>query len=340
MADEAWLALGERLREARTQRRLGQESLARTLGVERTAVAKLEAGQRRMSALELMRASDALRVPMSWIVNGPAAAMVSRRPATTDAAIFDVDVRLQETWEQTSLLTDDGHLKPATLPAGLSMNTPEEATAAAADLRRHLGWSDDDPLGPMADVAAEVGLHVVVIDSSIDGASMTPRPGLGVAVLGGRTASGRRRFTCAHEIGHHVLGDEYTPAGSVGDSRDEREARIDTFAAALLLPPEARTATDRQQMIRLAGRYRVSWSLAVGACGRPDVGPTPTRADFVTAGIEIPDDLRIGHRPLIWRQAVLAARDAHDLTDDATLHLMGEPRLTLDDLRPLEEPAW
>lgn len=216
---------------------------------------------------------------------------------------------------------------------------PREVAAAAA-IRDHLGVDDAAPLGPMADVAAALGLHVSVINAPIDGASLSPRVGLGVSVLGDAHPSARRRFTCAHKIGHHLTGDEHTPAGTVGDSRAEREQRINAFAAALLLPPDVRTATTREEMIRLSGTYRVSWSLAVAACGQPEVGQTPVRAEFLAAGIELTDDLEPGHRSMQWRQAVLRARNSADLTDDAALRLLGKPPLTLDDLPAGEEALW
>lgn len=340
VSESEWVAIGERLREARVTRCLGQSELADQLGLERTAITKLESGQRRMTALELVRVADALRVPMSWLVAGPEPAMTSRRSGQDAApAVFDMDVALHETWEQVSLLAQGGHVTSVALPAGLTMGTTEEAERAAERLRAHLGLGRE-PLGGMLDVAAELGLHVVVLDGDVDGASMSPEVGLGVAVLGGRRAPGRRRFTCAHEIGHHVLGDEYVPAGPVGESADGREARIDAFAAAFLLPPAVRTATTRSEMIDLCGRYRVSWRLAVKACAYRGSDVPPTRAEFVAAGLEVPEDLLIGHRSSLWRQAVLAARETHDLTDDAALLMVGEPSLTLDDLPPLRGPEW
>lgn len=343
MVDNGWVAIGERLREARIVRGLGQQQLGDALNLDRTMVAKLETGRRRLTALELLQVAETLRVPMGWLAAGPSPAMVSQRrtgEAPSNAAAFDVDVALHDVWEQLNLLVQGGHLRPSQLTSSMSMDTPQAAVEAAATVRAHLGLTPDLPLGVMADVSADLGLHVVVVDSDVDGASMTPEPGLGVAVLGGTAPSGRRRFTCAHEIGHHVLGDEYNPAGSVGDSRDEREARIDAFAAALLLPPTVCNARTRSEIMQLSSRYRVSWSLAVRACGNPDVGLAPTRADFVAAGLEVPEDLLIGHRSTVWRQAVLAAREARDVTDEAALELLGKPELTLDELSPLPEPGW
>lgn len=339
----AWQEVGSRLREAREVRALNQADLGQALGVDRTALVKIERGDRRMTALELLRAAQTLGVPMDWLAGGEHLAMVSRRRTDADstprAPVFDMDMALHAAWQEVDLLTRDGHLRPAALPAGLGMDTRDAAEAAAAAVRHHLDLGDA-PLPGMADIAARLGLHVQVVDCDVDGASMTPTPGLGAAVIGGRAPAGRRRFTCAHEIGHHVLGDEYSPAGSVGDSRDDREHRIDAFAAALLLPPSVRTATTREEMIDLAGRYRVSWTLAVTACGRPSVGDGPTLAEFIQAGMDVPEDLITGHRSLLWRQAVLAARQDHDITDAAALAMLGEPAMTLDDLPLIEDTTW
>jgi len=62
-----------------------------------------------------------------------------------------------------------------------------------------------------------------------------------VAVVSRRGDPGRRRATAAHELGHLVIGDEYSSDLGVHASRGDREALLDTFAAELLLPSQVLT---------------------------------------------------------------------------------------------------
>jgi transcriptional regulator with XRE-family HTH domain len=57
------------VRECRLAAGLSQDDLAREVGLERTKVAKIEAGDRRVDALELARLSSALGVPMSHFLH-------------------------------------------------------------------------------------------------------------------------------------------------------------------------------------------------------------------------------------------------------------------------------
>jgi Zn-dependent peptidase ImmA (M78 family) len=109
---------------------------------------------------------------------------------------------------------------------------------------------------------------------------------------------GRRRATAAHELGHLVLGNEYSSDLGVHASRADREAHIDAFAAELLLPVSV-FATDaasadpvtRDRLLRVAASYRTSWSLmlkqaaAAGVASIPSrwAQSNPTRAEFLEA---------------------------------------------------------
>lgn len=73
---------------------------------------------------------------------------------------------------------------------------------------------------------------------------------LNKVLISAERPEGRKRFTCAHEIGHHVLGhgtviDEMLECGS--DKKEEQEA--DFFASMLLMPSSAITrALNRFQI--------------------------------------------------------------------------------------------
>lgn len=58
--------LGERLRGAREYVGLKQEDVARHLGIPRSALSHIEAGQRKVDALELARMAKLYQRPVSW----------------------------------------------------------------------------------------------------------------------------------------------------------------------------------------------------------------------------------------------------------------------------------
>ena len=63
--------LGERVREARLAAGLTQDALARAVNTDRAAVARIEAGDRRVSALELFAIADAVDVRPAVLVAPP-----------------------------------------------------------------------------------------------------------------------------------------------------------------------------------------------------------------------------------------------------------------------------
>lgn len=110
------------------------------------------------------------------------------------------------------------------------------AVAKALRLRVRFGVPPDGAIDPI-DFAAGLGIQVHFEPlPSLEGlyvAGRQPR-----IVLGSDRPSGRRNFTCAHEIGHDAHGhgtrvDEYRPEGK---PYDPEEFAADRFAAALLMP--------------------------------------------------------------------------------------------------------
>lgn len=340
-----WSDIGARLREARIASALTQEQLAGRTGLERSALAKVEAGDRRLDALEFSRISAALGLPLAHLVSPPPRAMVSRRAALVeepDAAArarFMIDVALMQHARDVTQLIGTGHLVPVPRPDVGTAADPESARAAARACRTHLDLGQQ-PLGDLASVGERVGLYLLVVDLDVDGASLRDEHH-GVAVLGGLAAPGRRRATAAHELGHHVLGDEYSSDVGVSASRDQREEVIDAFASEFLLPSavverrgHGRAGDDlRAALVGVAGTWRTSWSLVVATAGRAlDVpeqeqrrlrSSEPGRAEFIEVlGREPDEDLPVGATGVQWRSAVLAALRAGDIAPARAVELL------------------
>lgn len=335
----SWEGLGVRVRQARLARQLDQAGLAERIGMERSGLAKVERGTRRLTAMELMVLSQVLSVPMTYFVTESPVAMVSRRTPLQGSASdsertrFLVDLALEQHLADVQQIQQMGLLP--TPSVHVSTTAGADPVALAPEVRRQLDLHAQ-PLGPLADVAAACGLWILVIDGPVEGASITPDVGLGAAVLGEAADPGRRRFTAAHELGHHLLGDEYSSDVGVAASRDERERHIDAFAQELLLPSQvvraalAGVPTEgiRDVMIDISARYRVSWSMACRVArgvlqdsalhwGRP------LRADLIrVTGSTVQPDLEMGQTASAWQQAVLAAHADSLITGARVVELL------------------
>ncbi|WP_159717026.1 helix-turn-helix domain-containing protein [Actinomyces marmotae] len=319
--------LGEQIRRIRQGRGLDQGQLAARCRLERTALSRAESGERKVSALELTRIAEALDVDLIDLVARPSPdARAARRPVGEAATRNEreevqAEIDLDRAWRDLCQLREAGLIEPVPLAFGGSgLGSRQEAQELARRAREHLE-AGSGPLDAMTDVASRLGLWARTTSAQIDGRSLTPEPGLGVAVVGADVDPGRRRTTLAHEIGHHLAGDTYEASGHYAAPR-EAEELVDAFAAELLLPEAAvRRAWDespsRQTLVRLAGEYRVSWSLlmrvAQGAgldLVSTDTTTTPVDADFYRVlGARPQEDVVPPGLPRAWIQACYRAID-------------------------------
>lgn len=246
------------------------------------------------------------------------------------------------------LLIERGHLSLPARPQLGSVADQDQARDLAGRVRDWLSVGDT-PLGPLAEVGERLTQLLLVVDIDADGASVQDDT-FGVAVVGGRAEPGRRRVTAAHEVGHHLLGDESSSDVGIAASRDDREQLVEAFAAELLLP---RSAVEREvegrsgdalrvRLIEVAGRWRTSWSLAVSTASavlslpgderRRLLSTDPTRAEFISVLGESPlPDLGVGETGPAWRRAVLAAFGAGDISGARAVELL-HGLVTEDDL--------
>lgn len=102
-------------------------------------------------------------------------------------------------------------------------------------MRADLGVGPADSLCPF-DAALALGLIVQFAAlPSLEGMYDAEKQAI---VVGSQRPSGRRRFTCAHELGHHVFG-HGTRLDQLHTADNEEEYLADSFAAAFLMPKTA-----------------------------------------------------------------------------------------------------
>ncbi|MGZ3140495.1 helix-turn-helix domain-containing protein [Lentzea chajnantorensis] len=332
--------MGERVRDARIGAGLSQAELGAALSLDRTMIAKIEAGTRKVDALELTRLAAALQVPLDHFLHS-APAVLSRRAELSEDTATDagrqahrLEARLESWVRDVQQLIGLGTLPPRN-PYRFqgAVATEEDARRAALRLRERAGLVLE-PIPTLMDLCEQAGQFVLVTDLPGDGASVLVDDELAVAVVSRSGDPGRRRATAAHELGHMVLGDPYSNDIGVHASLREREAVVDAFAAELLLPSEVvAKANGRQGLVELAARYRTSWSLATrqaqlvdsfdAAEARRWKHRTPTKAELMDAvGWAPQPDLDSVRVPRSYAKAVMAAWKRDLVTSSRAVELM------------------
>jgi transcriptional regulator with XRE-family HTH domain len=360
MAEEdEWRAIGERLRRTRLIAGMSQAELGKPAGLDRTMIAKIEAGTRRISALELTQLSAALGVPTGHLLE-PLPEVVSRRGSAVDedfdSVVAQESGRLEivlATWlSDLRQLIELGVLRPRPL---LASKRPGDSAASARKIalwaREALGCQLN-PIGSMVELCERAGQFVLVAEVPGEGASVIDGD-IAAAVVSLSGDPGRRRATVAHELGHLVLGDEYSNDLGVYASRPDRENVIDAFAAEFLLPSPVlvglgASGISRGQLVEVAARYRVSWSLALRQAVHADVLDLesqramarirPTRSEFLDAlGWAPQPDLESVRVPPGYAHAVLEALRMAAITPSRAVELL-HGQASLSDL-PADDEA-
>ena len=155
-----------------------------------------------------------------------------------------------------------------------------------------------------------------------------------------RGAVAAATVTLAHELGHHVLADEYSPEWVKG-GKSERERLISAFAIHVLVPREAVNARWAElggqsdpwsAAVHLGAEYGVSWTALCGHLASLRVVDQPTYedllrrtprgADFVERGLRLMDEPRAPRVPRSFAAAVVRAYRTHRLGRSRVLQLL------------------
>jgi Zn-dependent peptidase ImmA (M78 family)/DNA-binding XRE family transcriptional regulator len=328
-----------------------QEHLGQRIGVHRSAMARIENGQRQLDALELAGLAEALGRSVAWFVTAPPTLIASHRRATADdRSLVVLEDELEGVARDTELLLEIDELAPPEHPTP-AVESLDDAISAARVARETIGHGEG-PLHDLGRALEGLGLLVFSLDvgSGVGDGAYVRVGDVGVAVLNGEVAAGRRRFNAAHELGHHLIGDEYSADFAVGQSHEDRERLLDAFAIHFLAPNssvhrrwEELTADEgiRSTLIRIAAEYRLSWSAACShACnlGLIDAGRRavlqerrPTTVDYLELGIGFEEELVPPWLPQNFAQAVVRAYRKNKIGADRAVELLRET-ISADDL--------
>lgn len=354
-----WADIGERVRECRIAADMSQEQLAVALNLDRTMIAKIERGVRRVDALELAKLSSVLQVPLVRFL-APPPLVVSRRAELADDTVTDAtrqSYRLEialSTWlADVRQLMEIGEFSPPVIERyPEAIQEASGARRAALWVRNRLGLGLE-PIESLMSVCERLGQLVSVVEAPGEGASLI-EDDLAVAVVSRNGDPGRRRATAAHELGHLIVGDEYSTDIGIHVSRDDRESIIDAFAAEVLLPVEVFRDTvrsgetvKREDLVALAARFRTSWSLTVRQAVEAEVigrntakemrRRNPTRAELMEAvGWAPQPDLDAVRVPPSYAHAVMESYKKSLITASRAVELM-RGQVVIADLQPRED---
>ena len=351
--------LGQRLSEARDLAGMTQESVARAVGLDRSAIVLLEKGQRNLKVPELVQIAKVLGRPLSYFVEPPIPAAVSRRSAPHSAhdSTRALDVELEQFATDTRGLLAQGLISPSDRTEGTRVpRTHQEAESFAAGLRRQVGL-DSDPIVDLGRTCESFGLYSLAASFGTTGPDggcvevATAGGVVGVAVLNGDARSGRRRMTLAHELGHWLFGDAYDTQASL-----QSEQMINSFAIHFLAPrpgvtrvwKERQDWPLRDRALAVGVAFRLSWSAAISQLCNIDLishdemdrlgGTEPKSGDYLRLGLSWDDELQYPYVSPGFVEACLRGYTASQLTGPRTLELL-RGLLTADDLPAVDPPS-
>lgn len=257
--------IGHRLKAARQRAHVSQAELAARLQVTQTAVSYWEAGRRLPGVDDLMKIAEFLDAPLTDLLPGDS----ERRPlgavlrAAADQVQDEALGRALERFAEQAARIPAPHADLSVRAAG-ARDAAEQLLAAAK--------LTGAPPVDVAELARRCGVRVLGFDFAgmVDGLVAQLPDGPAIGLDAGQPNEQRRRFTLAHELGHHLLRhsasfhlDFFDAGGSAGDAPGynwQHERAANEFAANLLMPADlVRRESDRVGAInQLAVAFDVS----------------------------------------------------------------------------------
>ena len=243
-------ALGGRIAAARQRRGLTQDALADALGIHKTAVSKIESGQRKVDSHELAVIAETLEVSVRDLLglrpSGGLLAVAARIGENAEEGDAAVGLRrIRQLIELDHLLTElgfgDGPNRPSIEVSSPTTSDPRTAGRAIAKQARETLNMGDDPIGDFPELierrfGVDVGLEPLAQGLS----GFCVRSGAAALILVSSSLRvGHQRFTTAHELCHQLLEDPQPVVveRDLMTSSTADEVRANTFAAYFLMPP-------------------------------------------------------------------------------------------------------
>lgn len=344
-------SLGRRVAQAREDAGMTQDGLGRAVELDRSAISRLEKGERKLNVPELVQIASVLGRPLSYFVADPVPSVVSRRSDTAHAhsSTRQLDIELEQFSSDVR-----GLLERNLLPARerIIRHIPQDhsgAESTAASIRSHASLGSG-PIIDLGQACEDLGMYTFAAslgERGADGGCVEVEYGtgtVGAAVLNGDVPAGRRRMTLAHELGHWVFGDAYDSEVSISSER-----MINSFAIHFLAPRagvtrvwnEHKSWAPRDRALTVGAIFRLSWSAAISQLRNLELIDhgqhrslneyEPSRGDYLRLGLMWLDEFSAPYLSPSFTSAILNAYAAGRLTSARTLELL-RGTLTTDQL--------
>lgn len=248
------IELGRRLRAARDACGVSQQTAAEAIGVPRTAITQMEAGNRSVSTLELSKLASLYQRPVIFFLSEEAEAAEDDLLVALHrvAPGLELDQNIRTQVDRCVNLCRDGIILERLLgheerigPPAYSIGAPRTIGEAigvgervATQERQRLGIGN----APIADVSELIGTQGIwasgmELPNEMSGLFLR-HPSIGLAILvNAAHPRGRKRFSYAHEYAHALLDRDRTiTISSTDNSADLVEKRANAFAASFLIP--------------------------------------------------------------------------------------------------------
>jgi Zn-dependent peptidase ImmA (M78 family)/transcriptional regulator with XRE-family HTH domain len=338
--------MGQRISEARRRSGLTQEQLAEAISLDRSSLAKVETGARRVSALELARIASALDARIEWFFEDAAPSVVSHRYSSADSPDTQIDSLIERVTREVEFVIRNtnislGQLEPFDRPGNVT-----QIESAAQQVRELIGVNDTEPIHDLPAHLSGIGLlpFCLPLPPGTADAATVLLPAGAVSIVNGNLWVGRRRLSLAHELGHYLFADDYMVDWHIGERNDPDswESRIDRFARAVLLPQialkqmwhdySAKGDSVRTAVVRIASLYRVDMStlsrrltelsLITNDEGNRIRQVRTKRADIIELDLVPSDEFAAPYLPRGYEQAVLWLYRQEMISADRAIELM------------------
>lgn len=355
------MTIGERISVERGRAGLTQAQLASAVGLDRSALAKIETDARRVTALELVAIARELGQRMDWFVAPEPEAVIAHRQRN-ELGSLAIDRALERVARDVGVVQAMGPGLARDVPRRTPPASVQQAEEMAVETRRLLGVSSDAPVYNLSDAVAPLGLLAFSLPLG-DGADAgyVALEHSGVAVINGGLRTGRRRLALAHELGHHLTSDDYVTDWRIAlDQEASRESRLDRFGRALLLPkadltgrwPSWTERTDedlRDAAVRAGSHYRVDMATLadrlreLGLASPTEVAfvrsVSTRKADIVEKNLHVASELDPISLPRAYERAVLGLYRGERISESRALDLLQGAYMSeeLPVLRPTHE---
>jgi Zn-dependent peptidase ImmA (M78 family)/transcriptional regulator with XRE-family HTH domain len=276
-------AVGTRIRRLREAAGLKAQDLADRVGLDATALSKIENGRRSVKSNELARLADALKVsPLALLEDDP---LLSNFPVAAHRAGSSIAVehgayeRLVSLTELHVVLADAGiptspDLAPVPPVAGVDWLDDAETLADWARSELPLTASGDQRLAQLVDrIESRLSIDVLIepfAGDPLSGAALIDRS-FPLLFVNGDHSRPRSLFTLAHELGHLLAqraDDGIALDRELAGSTDS-ERLANAFAASYLMP-ESEISLELEKyrrvlstLVRLTDLFGVSYETLV-----------------------------------------------------------------------------